>query len=54
MWSDGEADYDFGVERDIKWHEALWFKGCIRKYGLGFNEKYKEKMKKLQKVLDKN
>jgi hypothetical protein len=25
----------------------LWFKGCIRKYGLGFNEKYKEKMSKI-------
>ena len=49
MWSDGEADYDFGVERYIKWHEALWFKGEIRKYSLGFNEKYKEKMRKITK-----
>ena len=49
MWSDGEADYDFGVERYIKWYEALWFKGCIRKYGLGFNEKYKEKMSKIRR-----
>jgi hypothetical protein len=49
MWSDGEADYDFGVERDIKWYEILWFKGEIRKRSLGFNEKYKEKMRKFTK-----
>ena len=53
MWSDGEADYDFGVERDIKLYEVLWFKGEIRKRSLGFNEKYKEKMRKFyKKVLD--
>jgi hypothetical protein len=49
MWSDGEADYDFGVERDIKWYEAWWFKGEIRKRSLGFNEKYKEKMRNFTK-----
>jgi hypothetical protein len=55
MWSDGEHDYDFGVERDIKWYEVLWFKGEIRKRSLGFNEKYKEQMRKrYKKVLDKN
>ena len=55
MWSDGEADYDFGVERNIKWYEAWWFKGEIRKYSLGFNKKYKEQMRKrYKKVLDKN
>ena len=41
MWSDGEYDYDFGVERYLKWYERLWFKGCIRKRALGFNEKWK-------------
>ena len=54
MWSDGEADYDFGVERDIKWHEVLWFKGCIRKYCLGFNERYKEQMRKRYKMSSLN
>lgn len=49
MWSDGEADYDFGVERDIKWYEVLLFKGEIRKRSLGFNKKYKEKMRKFTK-----
>jgi hypothetical protein len=47
MWSDGEADYDFGVERDIKWYEVLWFKGEIRKRSLGFNKKYKETMMRI-------
>ena len=41
MWSDGECDYDFGVERYLKWYERIWFKGCIRKRELGFNAKWK-------------
>ena len=31
MWSDGKNDYDFGVDRKLKWYEKLWFKGEIRK-----------------------
>ena len=39
--SDGVNDYDFGIERHLKLHERLWFKGHIRQRALGFNEKYK-------------
>ena len=42
LWSDGVNDYDFGVERHLKWYEILWFKGHIRQRNLGFNEKYKK------------
>ena len=41
LWSDGKSDYDFGIERYLKLHERLWFKGHIRQRALGFNEKYK-------------
>ena len=41
LWSDGKSDYDFGIERPLKLHERLWFKGHIRQRALGFNEKYK-------------
>ena len=41
LWSDGKSDYDFGIERHLKLHERLWFKGHIRQRALGFNEKYK-------------
>ena len=41
LWSDGEYDYDFGVNYNIKWYKSFWFKGKIRKRGLGWNEKYK-------------
>lgn len=43
LWSDGENDYDFGAERKIKFY--LWFKGYIRKRPLGFNQKYKNRMR---------
>ena len=46
LWSDGKNDYDFGVEKRLRWWEIFWFKGSIRKRNLGFNQKYKEKMKK--------
>lgn len=26
LWSDGQDDYDFGVERYLKWWERFWFK----------------------------
>lgn len=41
LWSDGVNDFDFGVERYLKWYERVWFKGCIRKRNLGFNSKWK-------------
>lgn len=41
MWSDGIADYDFGVERHLKWYEYPCFKGEIRKRQLGHNRKWK-------------
>ena len=46
LWSDGEYDYDFGVEEHLKGLQIFWFKGYIRKRKLGFNLKYKELMKK--------
>lgn len=42
MWSDGEYDYDFGIDRHLKWYEKLWFKGSIRKRKVGFNERWKK------------
>lgn len=45
LWSDGIYDYDFGVERHLKGLQILWFKGCIRRRKLGFNNKYKKAMK---------
>lgn len=52
LWSDGEHDYDFGVERYLKWYERIWFKGHIRQRSLGFNEKWKgyRKSKKKSQV----
>lgn len=41
LWSDGKSDYDFGVERYLKWYERLWFKGEIRQRRLGWNERWK-------------
>lgn len=41
MWSDGKYDYDFGIERHLKWYEVFWFKGCIRCRKLGWNQKWK-------------
>lgn len=50
LWSDGKHDYDFGVERQIRWWEIFWFKGRIRKRNLGFNEKYKKRMNDRRKA----
>ena len=44
LWSDGVADFDFGVDERLEWWQTLVFKGCIRKRNLGFNEKYKKLM----------
>ena len=41
LWSDGVNDYDFGVERHIRWWEIFWFKGEIRKRKLGWNQRWK-------------
>lgn len=41
LWSDGEADYDFGIERYLRWYERIWFKGQIRKRKLGWNKRWK-------------
>ena len=41
LWSDGINDYDFGIERYLKWYERFWFKGEIRKRKLGWNKKWK-------------
>lgn len=45
LWSDGQADYDFGVDKKLKLWQIFWFKGTIRKRKLGFNQYYKEYMK---------
>lgn len=46
LWSDGKYDYDFGVERHLVGVQILLFRGYIRRRGLGFNQKYKERMRK--------
>ena len=46
LWSDGINDYDFGVERHLAGLQILYFCGYIRKRGLGFNKKYKERMRR--------
>ncbi len=42
MWSDGENDYDFSdkSDRDCSFWEYFWYSGAIRKFPLGFAEKY--------------
>lgn len=42
MWSDGKADYDFSDLKDsgIPPYRNLLFKGAVRKFELGFAEKY--------------
>lgn len=42
MWSDGKADYDFSSskENDVPLYKNLLFKGAVRKFDLGFAEKY--------------
>lgn len=44
LWSDGEHDYDFGVERRLTGLQILLFRGCVRRRGLGFNARYKSSM----------
>lgn len=46
LWSDGKFDYDFGVERRLVGAQILLFRGYVRRRGLGFNQKYKERMRK--------
>ena len=46
LWSDGEYDYDFGTDRMLKGMQILLFSGHIRRRKLGFNQKYKERMRK--------
>ena len=41
LWSDGINDYDFGIEKELRGLQVLWFKGYIRQRNLGFNKKYK-------------
>ena len=42
MWSDGVADYDFSdlKENELSPYRNLFFKGVIRKFDLGFAERY--------------
>lgn len=42
MWSDGAADYDFSDLQDCEmpWYKDFVFKGVVRKFDLGFAEKY--------------
>lgn len=42
MWSDGEADYDFSdlEENGLPPWRNLFFKGAVRKFDLGFAERY--------------
>ena len=41
LWSDGEYDYDFGVEKHLTPFQVFWFKGNIRRRSLGWNREYK-------------
>lgn len=55
LWSDGEYDYDFGVERWLKPWEVFFFKGYIRQRSLGWNSKYKQnRIKKYNSRKGKN
>ena len=51
MWSDGKHDYDFGNEGmgDQRLKNWTLHKGHIRQRGLGFNQKYKNTMRKWRK-----
>lgn len=42
MWTDGQADYDFSdlKENGLPLYKNLLFKGVIRKFDLGFAERY--------------
>ena len=45
LWSDGEYDYDFGENHRLTGLQILLFHGYIRRRELGFNKKYKERMR---------
>lgn len=54
LWSDGEYDYDFGVEKFIKPYQVFWFKGNVRRRKLGWNEQYKRRrIEKYNKLKNK-
>jgi len=42
MWSDGVNDYDFSDKEDteLPWYKCFLFQGAIRKFELGFAERY--------------
>lgn len=42
LWSDGTADYDFSDLHDCEmpWYKDFVYKGHIRKFKLGFAERY--------------
>ena len=42
MWSDGKADFDFSDEeaQQLPWYKCFLFTGKIRKFPLGFAERY--------------
>lgn len=46
LWSDGQNDFDFGVDRRLVGAQILLFRGYIRRNDLGSNQKYKERMRK--------
>ena len=54
LWSDGQYDYDFGVEKWLEGCERFWFEGYIRKRALGFNEKYKKRMERKEQNNNEN
>lgn len=49
LWSDGTSDYDFGTERRLTGAQILLFRGYIRRYELGFNQEYKERMRQARR-----
>lgn len=42
LWSDGKADYDFSdlKENGLPPYKNLFFKGAVRKFHVGFAERY--------------
>ena len=40
LWTDGKYDYDFGVNKVIKWYQIFCFKGTIRRRRLGWNNEW--------------
>ena len=39
MWTDGVHDYDFGVNRYLRWYQRLWFRGTINRHKLGWAQR---------------